>query len=126
MSSVNDFIKRLEDHEHGTSRLEAEELVWYNHFVDGVSAVGELELKNELEEYYQEHVEKKSSKVIQLWSAVGIAAMLALGGVYFSTTQSASDSIQLQTNEAPIFSDSATYDSTNNKLEKKSENDVDK
>ncbi len=126
MSHMNDFIQRLEAHENGSTKLGARELEWYTTFVSGVVATGEVELKKELEGYYQQHTEQKSSKVIRLWSAVGIAAMLVLGGIYFSTTQSASDPIQLQTNEAPIFSDSATYDSTQNKIEKKSKDDVDK
>lgn len=123
---MNDFINRLEEHENGTAELKAQELAWYNDFVDGVRAKGELVLKKELNEFYAEHTQSRSAKVIRMWSAVGIAAILAIGGFYFSTINSSSDPIQLQTNDSPIYSDSATYDTAENKVEKKSENDVDK
>lgn len=118
MSSTNDFIDRLEEHENGTARLKSNELSWYNGLVKGVIAKGELNLKKQLEGFYEEHTQKKSTRVVQIWSAVGIAAILVIGGFYLSTINSSSDPIQLQTNDAPIYSDSATYDTTENKLKK--------
>ena len=126
MTSANNFIERVAQYEHEGAGLEAQELDWYEDFVNGVVATGEMKLRQELQGYYQEHLRSKSTKVLSIWSAVGIAAMLAIGGIYFSTIQSASEPIQLKTNEAPVYGDSATYDTTENKVEKKSENNVDK
>ena len=70
MSSTTDFIKKLEQHESGSSTLEGAEALWYHEFVHGVVAKGELNLKNELEGYYQEHTEKKNGRVIQIWYAL--------------------------------------------------------
>lgn len=125
MSSQSDFLNRLEDFENGKGHLEGQEESWYNSFTKGLTAIGELKLKEELEGYYQEHQQEKGGKVVQIWSIVAIAVMLVLGGFYLSTLNSSSDSIQLQMNEAPIYSDSAVYDSSQKKFEKKIEDDVD-
>ena len=126
MSLPNNFSDRLALHEEGTDSLDQAELSWYQSMVRGLHATGELDLKRQLDDYYSEFQEKNSTKVIRLWSAVGIAAILLIGGFYLSTISQSGDPIQLQTNEAPVFSDSATYDSSQNNFENKSNNDVGK
>ena len=126
MANSDDFVQKLEQFEHNGGQLDVSESAWYKDFLTGLSAKGELSLKSDLEAYYDAHSKAKQSKVVRLWTTVGIAAMLAVGGFYMTTVSSSSGPTPLQVNEAPIYSDSASYDSTQNVIEKKIEEDVDK
>jgi len=126
MNKSENFIKALEQYEHQDKELGKAELSWYRDLLQGVSAKGEIALKTELEGYYVDARRLSKKKVIQLWSAVGIAAVFVLGGLYMSNLVSKGNSIPLNTNTSPIYADSASYDTTKIKIEKKVEKDVDK
>ncbi len=123
--SLDEFVIAIEQFEDEKGQLTPEQEEWYNAFVRGINASGEMKLKSELEGYYDLHRKGSSKRVVKFWSVIGVAAMLALGGFYLSTSSSPS-TIKLQMEEAPIFSDSARYDSIQNKIKKNDADDVDK
>jgi len=121
---MDDFVLSLEQFENGNGELNARDQDWYDAMDHCIQTKGELSLRNQLEDFYDEYAKNQSSKVIRLWSAVGIAAMLVIGGVYLTVVNSSTNPIQLQINDAPVFSDSASYDTIQNH-KKNSENHVD-
>ncbi len=127
MSIQDDFEERLRKYEEEGTSLSEEEMKWYETVKAAAMAEGELKIKSDLEAYYSEYQKNKKNRIIK-FSVIGIAASVILGlFVFYNLQKDPSNPVQLQQNDQPVFSDSATYDSSRLEHIRKNEQDsVDK
>lgn len=85
----------------------------HNLLVTSIQALGELDLRQQLNDIHTEMTAKKSIGARLYW-AVGIAATIAAAVFWWQGNVNQNTVPTLQMNEMPIYGDSASYDSLKN------------
>ena len=125
MNEKNDFIDRLERHEEEGTPLSNEDESWFENLKSAARASGELSIKEDLDGYYKEHKKAVRVRTIKLTS-MSVAASVVIGLTIFYNTSSPDGGVNLIMEEQPIYSDSASYDSTRKEnIQEKIKKDVD-
>ena len=103
--------KMMNDLDQGNDQNVPEELKKDHELIKkGIDYILEESFRSKLEQ--AEKFYKKSSFLnFRFYATSGIAACLALALFWFSSDDSASESIELQMEEVPAYADSASYDS---------------